>query len=1804
MERIIKKRDGITYQIVNVKQSLLPFVGEEVIDPRKLSYKALTTKEEALKVYRQRYEGVYEELCMEANETEIVEIRRDYDNTCNICAEVENLLEIVKDKMSISEEISEPVENEGGVSQLIEQLIGLQRESIEQFSNLQMSSQRSIEKTQRDILEQHRSVESRNVALPRLELKVFAGGYTQWVEFYDGFKSAVHFRKDLTPTQKLQYLKSSLNGEPSNLIKTLSLQDDNYDIALNILKNRYDDPETIKNAHFENIFNLKGMTQRSVSNLRRICSVLEENVQALHNLGEPVEYWDSWLIYTTKKKLDPETRIDWERHVATQPQQKFTDIMKYLAQLARALESVGDCKVNKLKIESPVQKFKSEPSGYPIRSFHQIEASSVERCFVCDQNHSVTQCQKFLKMYPRERKENVCRARRCLNCFSRKHFATRCPKTAGCRSCSLKHHSLLHWETRAVRSVDGNTRSASNSSNEMTSVSSHIARPMVSKEVLLSTALVGLRSANGQIVTCRALIDPGSQASFVTENTVKQLRLRITSENEGVQVKGIGGIANRSITSRARCELFTFHGNMPCMSMDALVIDRVTERLPRNRVDVCDWPELRHLRLADEGFFEPGPIDMLIGADVYAKVLSRTGNVLRNECGSLVAQETIFGWVISGITNSNGTAGASLNGNVVVHFVESQRGEDQLLKRFWEIEDVAVSRSNATSLEEKACEKHFEDTYSRRDDDGRYVVSLPRKPEHSLGNSRMNAVRRLQQIERRLERDPQMRESYKNTIEDYFELGHAEPVPKASIEKMENDTFYMPHHCVIKSSSTTTKLRVVFDASAKTANGLSLNDTLMDGPKLQDDLFDILVRFRLHPIAFSADVTKMYRQIVLAEEDRDLHRFVWRKNSTDEVRDFRMKAVAFGVRSSAYHAQRVLMQLAMDDGERFPLAKTILEKDFYMDDCLSGASNVETAVRTRRELSSLLGAGGFHLRKWSSNCAEFLADIDVVDREAQIPLNMDLDSAAVKTLGVYWVPSTDVFSFKIQECSGKTSSPELQQLNVDIASVTTKREVLSYTARIFDPLGFLAPTLIVAKILLQRTWQFGVDWDDALPNAISGAWQNWRKELDKLDGLRYDRCLVSKEDSVEDYHLHGFADASQSAYACVIYLRTVDVWGKVTVTLIASKTKVAPIKTLSLPRLELCANLLLARLLHRVKESLRLPSVTVYAWSDSTVALDWICGSANRWKTFVANRVSEIQDLINPSCWRHCPTECNPSDCASRGISPEQLMSHNLWWSGPSWLTQDFEHWPSRHRDYLKVETEKEMRKNVTVCHAVEVDGEVLRNTFSYSSWTKLTRVTAWCRRWLQLRKSHGEKRVVGPLTCDEINKAANVWIRVAQVDGFSQELSCLKRDDELPNKSRIVGLSPFLDSEGIIRVGGRLSAAKLPYAAKHPVLLPKEHFVVTLIVEKEHKNSLHAGPQLMMSLLRDRYWIVNARNKARSVVNKCIVCRRYRAKTIEQLMGPLPSSRVEPARAFSKTGVDYAGPFLLKTKTGRGARTEKCWLSLFVCFTTKAVHIELVTRLTTQAFLAAFRRFISRRGHPTVMYSDNGTNFVGANRELKELKLLLLTQNHNNNIAEELSQAGIEWVFSPERASHFGGLWEAGVKSVKYHLKRTLGNAILTFEEMSTVLCQIEACLNSRPLVPMSSDPSDLNVLTPGHFLVHAPLNALPEPSLTDIKINRLDRWQYVQLLQQHFWKRWSKDYLSRMQQRPKWFQRRRDLKIGDLVLMAEDNLPPSKWARGRVEQTHPGRDGHVRVVTLRTATSTFRRPVVKLTLLFSPEE
>ncbi|CAD7004709.1 unnamed protein product [Ceratitis capitata] len=414
--------------------------------------------------------------------------------------------------------------------------------------------------------------------------------------------------------------------------------------------------------------------------------------------------------------------------------------------------------------------------------------------------------------------------------------------------------------------------------------------------------------------------------------------------------------------------------------------------------------------------------------------------------------------------------------------------------------------------------------------------------------------------------------------------------------------------------------------------------------------------------------------------------------------------------------------------------------------------------------------------------------------------------------------------------------------------------------------------------------------------------------------------------------------------------------------------------------------------------------------------------------------------------------------------------------------------------------------------------------------------------------------------------------------------------------RSSLVRLQPFLDAEGILRVGGRIKNASCSNDVRHPMILPKRSSLARLIAAELHITMLHAGPQMIQAAMQRRFWVPGIRSLVRGIYRHCVRCKRLNRNSQQQQMSDLPRSRVTSTRCFLHSAVDFAGPYNLKFTHGRGAKSTKSYICSFICMSTGAMHLELTGDLSTISFIAAFKRFISRRGYCQHLYSDNGTNFIGAERELRAAFERCINDDKLKNyfVGTETT-----WHFNPPSAPHMGGYWEAGIKRIKYHLKRALASVLLTYEEFSTVLTEVEACVNSRPLCYLPSDVNDCEVLTPGHFIVGEPLKGIPDPEMQVFKGTLHERWQIISAIRQHFWKRWRDEYLANLQRRAKWFRPTQNLQGGDIVVIHDNNAPPTKWKLGRVLDSHPGVDGCVRVVNLKTSEGELLRPIVKLSLL-----
>ncbi|XP_044756895.1 uncharacterized protein LOC123315310 [Coccinella septempunctata] len=623
------------------------------------------------------------------------------------------------------------------------------------------------------------------------------------------------------------------------------------------------------------------------------------------------------------------------------------------------------------------------------------------------------------------------------------------------------------------------------------------------------------------------------------------------------------------------------------MDAELNVIGKVTNNMPSTHLYTkINWD---NIQLADPLFHVPGPIDVLLGIDYFPKYMKSGFKATED---GLVAQNTHSGWIISGT--------ASSSPQLRVASLITNLNENSQLTKFWNIEEA--ENSEETTNDDTFVEKFYSNIF-RRDEHG-YTVKLPfKKSTTQLGESKQRALARLFQLENKLDKDEKLRTMYKEFMQEYIALGHM----KIASSNNSAKRYYIPHQPVLKEERDTTKLRVVFDASAKTSTGLSLNDILHTGPKLQQDLIDILIRWRKHKIAITADIEKMYRQVKLDRENQPLHSILWRNTKDEPIQTYELTTVTYGTAPAAYLAIRTMRQLATDEKKNHPLAAEIVLRDFYVDDLLSGADTIEEARHIQKEVTDLLKKGGFNIRKWKYN----------VMTESKSTVTLDDKNGPTKTLGITWTPREDNIQYLIK----RNSEHRL-----------TKRKILSEIATIFDPLRLLSPVIIQAKLLMKEIWKTNTSWDEAPPEYIRNTWKNFRSELPKLEEIQVQRWIHLRDGELLE--IHGFSDASLKAYGAVVYIKTTDTNGNTHVGLLASKSKVSPLKnSKTIPQLELCAALLLAKLIKRCVTALNHNNSKIFTWSDSQVVISWINADAGKWKMFVANRVREIPNLLGQGHW-------------------------------------------------------------------------------------------------------------------------------------------------------------------------------------------------------------------------------------------------------------------------------------------------------------------------------------------------------------------------------------------------------------------------------------------------------------------------------------------------------------------------------------------------------------------------------------------
>lgn len=1633
--------------------------------------------------------------------------------------------------------------------------------------------------------------------------------------FLKAFEQGIETKTD-NMQDRLYYLEQFTTGQPRILVRSCMHMSPQtaYVEAKKQLEWNFGNRAKITSAFIDKALNWSVLKSDDASALRADTFFLRSCFNTMDEAGFLDELENSTNMRILVSKLPFRLRDKWRLIIVDITEKcdrraRFKDLRDFLEKQTRAaLDPVfGESENTKEKMASKPSKalLKTKSSSFAtsvavvseqnndkhkperIQISHEDKGLDQTRCLFCDQTHFLDVCDSFKLKANKEKVTFLKSKGLCFGCLQRGHMSKACPHRLRCHTCNKNHPTVLHIDSKerqwqAAKAVC----KESSVSNALVSLNFGSHTGAGSNECALSVVPVKVKLENGtKVVETYAFLDPGSSATFCTEALMMQLNA--SGKKVEIMLKTMGQERPVSSYKRFGMEVAALKQNEYLRLPDVYtqkVIPVTKENMPKEE-NLRKWPYLKDVELTPIN----AGIGLLIG--VNSPKALEPWRIINSEGNGPYAVLTHLGWVVNGPLNQGSEQDEHDASFVQVNHISISSLEEMLVKQYNQdfVENQCNERAEM-SVEDKQFMNIMSDSAVLKD--GHYCLKLPfRKPEVRMPNNKQVAQQRAQYLLKRFQKDQLFFEEYKEFMHNVSMEGHSEIIPQEQLKHEEGKVWYIPHHGVYHPRKKT--LRVVYDC-ASTFAGASLNKELLQGPETST-LLGVLIRFRQGPIALKTDIKGMFHQVRVAEEHVNFLRFLWWPDGdiTKQLVEHSMLVHIFGAVSSPSCATYALLKTADDNQHLYPeeVIHTI-RHSFYVDDCLKSTQSVEQAVSLYQQLTEVCAKGGFKLNKWVCSDCSVLCQIPEENRATGVKM-LDLSRDQLPTeraLGVQWDIERDVFTFSI----------------VNKNKPLTRRGTLSNVSSIYDPLGFLAPVILPAKQILQHLCKLRFGWDETIPAEMAQTWQKWVEDLVLLNKFSISRCVTPKGfGEIKSALLHHFCDASETGYGAVSYLRLSNSKQEVCVSFIIGKARVAPLKQVTIPRLELAAAVLAVRLDKMLSVELNLNLSESVFWSDSTTVLQYIANTTTRFKTYVANRVSIIHALTKVEQWRYISSKLNPADAASRGMTVGCFLKSSTWISGPEFLSKPVVHWPvGMNCVSVHLEADPKIKGEGLMCAAV-LKEDVCPTTkllMYFSSWTKLKRCVAWILKVKERLKlqttldTHCGSQICAKedgntlLKTEELSKAEEAIVSFVQRKHFADEMTALN-SGTVRKSSHLYKLDPVV-ANGVLRVGGRLSKADLPEETKHAAILPKESHVSKLILQHIHEKVGHRGRNHMLSTLRRQYWIPHANSAARKIIRDCIVCQRQRQKPGEQKMSDLPIDRISAdLPPFTYVGVDYFGPIEVK----RGRSLVKRYGVLFTCLTCRAVHLEVAHSLDTGSCINAIRRFICRRGQVKEIRSDNGTNFVSSNRELKQAMLEL----NQSKIQKGLAQDGIKWTFNPPYGAHHGGAWERLVQEIKRILCSITNQQVLDDETLHTVLCEVEAILNDRPITPSSDDPNDVEALTPNHLLQLKGKPVLP-PGLfkkEDLYLRR--RWKQTQYIVDLFWKRWVKEYLPMLQERQKWNKIRRNFCIGDVVLVVDGAAPRNSWPIGRITETMADAHGVVRRVRVKTRTNELERPINKICLL-----
>ena len=1640
------------------------------------------------------------------------------------------------------------------------------------------------------------------VKLPEYTLPEFYGGVNgerDFQVFFEIFQAIIDRDDSIPKVLKVNYLRSCLKLEAFELIEHIPAIENNYETYKDILMKRYGSDKGLITEYTNKLLGIVNWGRcESPEQQRKLCdhvfkyTALLEGVDPNYEPNNPmllnlmIRLLPKWLVNKIVEKTDREKKnvkklvefIETQirntreaqahyRVLGAQPRpQTFGQRGKVM--VASRQRGSGSDQSRFSQPQGGRERDQPMQGGWDVDQHRQSgswskppkqgwqsnggkQSQSEQVCIFCDKfGHISHNCRN--KPSPDECFEIIKNQNRCLNCLKVGHRASKCFQASICKCSGKQKH---------------------NPSICKKGINVLVVIPKQYGMIFLPTVWATVRNRQtGENIKARILVDTGAHNSYATLDVARDLKCEILEERE-LHLNTFGSQVVKKIKSPViEVEIVSRDGPI---TLQLLTQGFLCNPIEGHELSADHSWKLREYLLADPEAVKAKElkIDIIVGLDQMWQIV---GNQMEDSGFGPRLLKSKVGWILAGSVAGKEQRGG---GAYVCHSLFLNSVPDSCkcdlyssLAKFWELDSIGIKQDKEIS----PVLEHAKQTIKFLPVQKRFEASLPWKGggKDILPVNYNQSKNRLRTLQIKFQ-NPKFKDftrQYKEIIESQIAEGILEPVDNSKEVNFLNTSsyckgdkvlsatvetsalgsqakYYIPHHGVIKKG--TNKLRVVLDASARSGPGcLSLNDCLHSGPNLFTELTEILLRFRMHNVVLVSDITKAFLQISINPYDRDALRILWPEE--DSIKEYRYTRLPFGLVSSAFILTNTLQAHLQNSLADQPQLLDLLLKSWYMDDFMGGGVDDREVLNLREQVEGLLAEANMPMHDWNSNSKAV--------REAC----GNTAEGGQSVLGIQWSNITDTLNINI----GRVLE--------GLPNTCTKRDLLGVYSKVFDPPGFLAPFTLLPKILFQKLCHKKGGWRDELPIDIAKEWEMWKSQLKDVEKVEINRQVVLKD--YTDLELHGFCDASPQAYAVCIYIRSSN--GKeFDSNFLIAKSRLAPDKShkLTMPRLELMGALLLSRLMSAVVKFLsNVNFKQLFYYTDSKNVLYWIQSSSSMWSVFVCNRIREIQTLSHSSCWRYVRSERNPADLATRPFKGKDLVGNLFWFKGPSFLV-DSQIAPGDNVELNpSVDLMRERKKCVKVVVAVP---SVLIdfNTPYFSSFSRIQSVMVIVLKAVyKLRRKEYDISHIRRRALLELVKQEQGFYYSKERDFCKQHKGVVSGTTAVPS-SIVRSLRLFIDRDGVLRSDTRIPEGVMAYGACKPMLLPKESVLTKLYIQFIHILLCHGGVRDVLSHIRSEFWIPQGRQVVRGVIRSCVPCRKIMAKPYPTQESPkLPITRTQKVEVFENIGLDYAGPIYIK-QSKRG-KLQKAYILLITCCVSRAIHLELVKKLNVSEFMMGFRRFVSRRGIPSVVKSDNAQTFKCVAKEFNKIL-------SHPKMEKYIGDHRIKWEFYLERAPWWGGWIERLVGIVKKHLRKVIGKDTLSSDELTTLLYEIEAVVNSRPITFLYDRVEEGEAITPSLLIAGKKLTQLPP--LFEVRVENKEpqicrgRLKYMEKLKTYFWNRFQKEYLAELTERhalTKVSSDNRQAKVGDVVLLKNEMLPRSYWRLGRIISVKPGSDGIVR--------------------------